>query len=308
MSFYTAINVFGISQFVRFYTNWAWRLHGYNKIIYFFERIYDTFFNLYWRQSASVPESYDWENQTVVARNRENSHTPLYAFSGPSEAQTFWKSGGSYSARRKLSNSISMNGLWSFILVNSPQEIPYKFYEGNDIPEGWDNINIPSNWECQGYDVPIYTNFTYPFPLDPPFIHREGVWSTPNNSFGSEKSSTSLLKEWNWDTSKLDESTRQNPTGCFQSTFEIPENWTANGSRTFIVFEGVDSAFYIWVNGNFTGYSQDSRLPAEFDITYSLKSGKNIFAVQVMRWCDGSYLEDQDQWWLSGIYRDVFFI
>lgn len=199
-----------------------------------------------------------------------------------------------------------MNGLWSFILVNSPQEIPYKFYEGNDIPEGWDNINIPSNWECQGYDVPIYTNFTYPFPLDPPFIHREGVWSTPNNSFGSEKSSTSLLKEWNWDTSKLDESTRQNPTGCFQSTFEIPENWTANGSRTFIVFEGVDSAFYIWVNGNFTGYSQDSRLPAEFDVTDSLKSGKNIFAVQVMRWCDGSYLEDQDQWWLSGIYRDVF--
>ena len=74
-----------------------------------------------------------------------------------------------------------------------------------------------------------------------------------------------------------------------------------NGNRTFIVFEGVDSAFYIWVNGNFIGYSQDSRLPAEFDITDSLKSGKNVFALQVMRWCDGSYLEDQDQWWLSDI-------
>ena len=146
-----------------------------------------------------------------------------------------------------------MNGLWSFILVNSPQEIPYKFYEGNDIPEGWDNINIPSNWECQGYDVPIYTNFTYPFPLDPPFIHREGVWSTPNNSFGSEKSSTSLLKEWNWDTSKLDESTRQNPTGCFQSTFEIPENWTANGSRTFIVFEGSTRHFIFGLTGTLQG-------------------------------------------------------
>tara|TARA_B100000519_G_scaffold38248_2_gene28089 strand:- start:1368 stop:4583 length:3216 start_codon:yes stop_codon:yes gene_type:complete len=200
-----------------------------------------------------------------------------------------------------------MNGSWSFRLVNSPHQIPSKFYErNNNILKVWDNINIPSNWECQGYDIPIYTNFTYPFPLDPPFIHREGTWSTPNSSLGLEKSSTSLLKEWNWDTTKIDERKRQNPTGCFQSIFEVPEKWNMNGNRTFIVFEGVDSAFYIWVNGNFIGYSQDSRLPAEFDITDSLKSGKNVFAVQVMRWCDGSYLEDQDQWWLSGIYRDVF--
>lgn len=214
---------------------------------------------------------------------------------------------GNYSARRNLSNSISMNGLWSFRLVDSPQQVPSKFYEwNNSFSKGWDNIDIPSNWECQGYDVPIYTNFTYPFPLDPPFIHREGVWSTPNKLYGLETSSTSLLKEWIWDTSKLDGNTRQNPTGCFQSVFEIPEKWSSNDSRTFIVFEGVDSAFYIWVNGNFIGYSQDSRLPAEFDITDSLKAGKNFFAVQVMRWCDGSYLEDQDQWWLSGIYRDVF--
>lgn len=249
--------------------------------------------------------TFDWENQTVIGRNRGTSHVPLYGFSNPTEAKKFWKLRGCYEVRTKLKNSISLNGKWNFKLVDSPLKIPSKFYEGSLKRNDWDTITIPSNWECQGYDDPIYTNFTYPFPIDPPFIHGEGTWRTQTLT-ESKTTSTSLLKEWNWDTSRLDESKRLNPTGCFQTSFEISNDWTYDGRQTFILFEGVDSAFYLWVNGNFIGYSQDSRLPAEFEITSHIKVGKNLLSVQVMRWSDGSYLEDQDQWWLSGIYRDVF--
>jgi beta-galactosidase/evolved beta-galactosidase subunit alpha len=142
------------------------------------------------------------------------------------------------------------------------------FYEKNFDSSGWSEIVVPGNWQLQGYDdKPIYTNVHYPFPPNHPYVPDE------------------------------------NPTGCYRRTFTLNSSWL--GRNILLLFESVDSAFYLWVNGNPVGYSQDSRLPAEFDITPYVHSGENSLAVQVMRYCDGSYLEDQDMWLLSGIQRDV---
>ncbi|MBN2047712.1 MAG: DUF4981 domain-containing protein [Anaerolineaceae bacterium] len=162
----------------------------------------------------------------------------------------------------------SLNGEWNFHLFSKPESVPESFTLGNFDGIQWSPITVPGNWQIQGFDdPPIYTNVIYPFKVDPPFVPKE------------------------------------NPTGCYWRSFSIPEAWS--GRRTFLLFEAVDSAFYVWVNGQSVGYSQDSRLPAEFEITPFLRSGENHLAVQVMRYSDGSYLEDQDMWLLSGIQRDV---
>jgi beta-galactosidase len=127
---------------------------------------------------------------------------------------------------------------------------------------------VPSNWQMQGFDTPVYTNVTYPIAVNPPFVPAE------------------------------------NPTGCYSLTFEMDDGWL-QGGQTRIVFDGVNSAFHLWCNGQWIGYSQDSRLPAEFDLSAVLRPGQNRLAVMVLRWCDGSYLEDQDMWRMSGIFRDV---
>ena len=129
-------------------------------------------------------------------------------------------------------------------------------------------IDVPGHWQLQGYDYPIYTNVQYPFPRRPPKVPDD------------------------------------NPTGCYQRTFTLPIAWSA-AQQIRVIFEGVDSAFYVWCNGNWVGYSQDSRLPAEFDLTDYLCAGENVLSVMVVRFCDGSYLEGQDMWNLSGIYRSV---
>ncbi|MCF7863384.1 MAG: DUF4981 domain-containing protein, partial [Kiritimatiellales bacterium] len=134
---------------------------------------------------------------------------------------------------------------------------------------GWGTIPVPSNWEMEGHGMRWYTNVPYPFKKDPP----------------------NAPMDWN-------------PVGSYRRDFEVPHDW--NGRETYIVFDGVQSAFYLWVNGEKVGYSQGSRTPAEFNITKYLKPGKNIVAAEVYRWNDGSYLEDQDFWRLSGIYRDVY--
>jgi beta-galactosidase len=130
-------------------------------------------------------------------------------------------------------------------------------------------VIVPMNLERQGYGVPQYLNFMYPFPVNPPFV--------PEN----------------------------NPTGCYRRSFALDAEILAS-YRVFLVFEGVDSAFYCYINGKFIGYSQDSRLPAEFDITAAVHAGQNLVAAQVLKWCDGSYLEDQDMWRMCGIHRDVY--
>lgn len=168
----------------------------------------------------------------------------------------------------------SLSGYWKFFLAPSPTDVPLNFHKSSFQDSKWEAIPIPSNWQMHGFDRPIYTNVVYPFPLDPPNVPAE------------------------------------NPTGCYRTYFHIPKEW--QGRRIFLHFEAVDSAFCAWINGVPVGYSQDSRLPAEFEISdYCYPHGsdkKNVLAVQVFRWSDGSYLEDQDHWWLSGIHRDVLLL
>ncbi len=163
----------------------------------------------------------------------------------------------------------SLNGQWKFHWVRKPADRPLDFYKLDYNDRGWKEIPVPANWEMQGYGIPIYSNIPYPFPANPPQIPHD-----------------------------------YNPVGSYRREFTVPDSW--NEREVLLHFAGVQSAFYLWINGQKVGYSQGSRTPAEFNITKYIKPGKNLLAVEVYRWCDGSYLEDQDFWRLSGIFREVF--
>lgn len=164
----------------------------------------------------------------------------------------------------------SLNGKWKFNYSVAPWMVPENFFDINFDDRNWKNIKVPGNWQLYGYDKPQYVNRDYPFPCDPPYL--------PD----------------------------YNPVGSYRYKFEISKDWISR--KTFIVFEGVDSAFNLYINGKFVGYSQGSHMSSEFDITGFVHRGKNILAVNVYKWCDGSYLEDQDKWRLSGIFRDVYIL
>jgi beta-galactosidase len=166
----------------------------------------------------------------------------------------------------------SLNGTWKFQGSLRPADRPLEFYRADYSDSSWRTIPVPSNWQMHGFDTPIYSNIIYPWPQD-------------------SKDAPNVPKEFN-------------PVGSYRRTFTVPEAW--KGRTVYLHFAGVDSAFYVWVNGVKVGYSEDSRTPAEFDITRHLKSGPNILAVEVYRFGDGAFLEDQDMWRMSGIYRDVF--
>ncbi len=172
----------------------------------------------------------------------------------------------------------SLNGNWKFHWVPHPDLRPTNFFELDFDDSNWAEIEVPSNWELKGYGTPIYVSAGYPFQIDPPRVTSE----PPTNYTAFNE---------------------RNPVGSYRRAFELPREW--QGRRVFIHFAGVSSAFYLWVNGAFAGYSEGSRTPAEFDITDLVRSGTNRLAVQVYRWCDGSYLEDQDMWRMSGIFREV---
>ncbi|MBN2183366.1 MAG: hypothetical protein JW715_15760, partial [Sedimentisphaerales bacterium] len=213
----------------------------------------------------------DWENEQVISRNRQPAHATLMPF--PDVESALKKS------REESPFMLSFNGPWQFHWSANPQERPADFYkESYDISQ-WDTIPVPSNWQMHGYGIPIYTSSQYPFRVDPPRVTGE----PPRN----------------WTAYKM-----RNPVGSYRRTFSIPQDWA--GRRVFLHFAGVKSAFYVWLNGRQVGYSQGSMTPAEFDITEYLRDGENVLAVEVYRWSDGSYLEDQDMWRFSGIYRDVF--
>ncbi len=165
----------------------------------------------------------------------------------------------------------SLNGKWKFHWVRKPADRPVDFYQPGYDVRCWKEIRVPGHMELQGYDIPIYTNILYQFPPDPPHIPHD-----------------------------------YNPVGSYRTEFEIPAGWT--GRQVFVHFDGVMSAFYLWINGEKAGYSEDSMTPAEFNITEYLRPGKNVLAAEVYRWSDGSYLEDQDAWRFSGIYRDVYLV
>ncbi|MEA1886929.1 MAG: glycoside hydrolase family 2 TIM barrel-domain containing protein, partial [Bacteroidota bacterium] len=164
---------------------------------------------------------------------------------------------------------IELDGKWKFNWVKKPGERPYWFFKDNYDTRDWDEITVPSNWERKGYGIPFYVNIGYGFEIDPPHIDHD----------------------WN-------------PVGSYKKTFKIPKEW--KGQDIYIQFGAVSSAFYVWINEQLVGYSQGSKTPAEFNITEYVKNGNNSVAVEVYRWCDGSYLEDQDFWRLSGIQRPVF--
>lgn len=164
---------------------------------------------------------------------------------------------------------ISLDGTWKFLYARTPESAPANFYKPGYNTGKWKNIRVPGSWELQGFDAPIYTDVAYPFPANPPFVPAD-----------------------------------YNPVGSYVREFTVPAGW--NGMDIFLDFEGVESAFFCWVNGQLAGYNEDSRLPAHFNVTSLLKKGKNTLAVQVYRYSDGSYLEGQDYWRYSGIERSVF--
>ena len=171
---------------------------------------------------------------------------------------------------REDSRMVSLNGLWKFNFAEDLPYAPMDFYlEGYDL-SSWDNISVPSCWEMQGYGYPIYTNTMYPFPYRPPYICRD------------------------------------NPVGSYVRTFTVPQDW--KDGKVILHFGGVYSGHQVWVNGKEVGYSEDSCLPSEFDITDFVKDGDNTLAVRVFKWTDGSYLEDADHWRMSGIHREVLLL
>ncbi|HEN5159232.1 TPA: beta-galactosidase, partial [Klebsiella pneumoniae] len=177
-----------------------------------------------------------------------------------------WRNSEEARTDRPSQESRSLNGEWRFAWFPAPEAVPESWLE-RDLPDA-DTVIVPSNWQMHGYDAPIYTNVTYPIAVNPPYVPTE------------------------------------NPTGCYSLTFNVDESWLQEG-QTRIIFDGVNSAFHLWCNGRWVGYGQDSRLPSEFDLSAFLHAGENRLAVMVLRWSDGSYLEDQDMWRMSGIFRDV---
>lgn len=200
-------------------------------------------------------QPHDWENQHVLQINRE----PACAYFMPE-------------------NHLSLNGMWKFRWTQTPQEQTGEFYLPSYDDSKWDNFQVPSDWEMNGYGTPIYSSSGYTFKINPPYVMGE-----------PKKTYTAYVE--------------RNPTGCYRRTFSIPDSW--NGQEIYLRFGAVSSAFYVWVNGQKVGYSQGSMEPSTFRITPYLQAGSNSLALQVFKYSDGSYLEDQDMWRIAGIHRDV---
>ncbi|RRN77260.1 beta-galactosidase, partial [Pseudoxanthomonas sp. SGD-10] len=203
-----------------------------------------------------------WDDPRVTSINRDEARATAYSFDNIADAIT---------GKREKSNRLMMlNGDWDFKFALKPADAPKDFYKSR--VNGWDKIEVPSNWEMKGYDIPIYKSAVYPFrPIDPPRIPTD-----------------------------------YNAVGSYQRTFTLPENW--KDMNVTLHFGGVSSAFKVWLNGKFLGYGEDSCLPSEFNITPYLQSGENVVSVQVIRWSDAVYLEDQDHWRMSGIHREVMLL
>jgi len=208
-----------------------------------------------------------WMTPEITGTNRLPGRATLYPFdseaaalAGDRQASPWWR---------------SLDGQWRFHLVPRPEATPAEFYRTDFDDNAWDEIAVPGNWTCQGYDAPIYTNVQMPWDEQPPGVPRE-----------------------------------DNPTGLYRTPFQVPAAW--RGRRVVLHFGGVESCFRVWINGREVGLGKDSRLPSEFDITAHLNWGKgsrasrNLLAVEVVRWSDGSHLEDQDHWWMAGIHREVY--
>jgi beta-galactosidase/beta-glucuronidase len=211
-------------------------------------------------QQISTPT--DWQNPTLLSRNRITVLSAGVPY--PDRGSAIAKGDGYSSYTR------SLNGDWSFFYAATSDDTPDGFAAEHFDDSAWKTIPVPSNWQFQGYSIPVYTNVNYPIPCDPPFVPDE------------------------------------NPQGIYRRTFDLPYGW--DNRKTILHFAGVNSFLNLWVNGEYVGLSKVSRLPAEFDITALVKEKDNVIVAQVLQWCDGTYLEDQDAWRVSGIFRDVTLI
>ena len=210
------------------------------------------------------------EDPECIGINKLPAHATLMPYGSITEALN--------ADRHKSTFYRSLNGIWKFNYVSWPQQRPRDFYLPSYNVDNWASIKVPSNWQIEGYGTPYYSNFTYIFKKDFPF-----VMSTPPVDWTAYK--------------------ERNPVGSYRREFDVPKEWI--GRRILVTFDGVDAGFFVWVNGKKVGYSVNSRNAAEFDITGVIKAGKNTIAVEVYRFTVGSYLEDQDMWRLSGIFRNV---
>ncbi len=213
----------------------------------------------------------DWENEQVVGRNKEPARATSLPYPDRDNA--------ALATREATPFHFSLNGKWKFHWSPEPGGRPADFFKPGYDVDAWAEIPVPSNWQMHGYGTPVYSNIPYPFKKDPPRVMGE-----PPRDFTNFKA--------------------RNPVGSYRRTFHVPPEW--KGRQVFMQFDGVDSAFYLWINGRQVGYSQGSRTPAVFNATKYLGDGPNVLAAEVYRNCDGSYLEDQDFWRLSGIFRDVY--
>ena len=221
----------------------------------------------------------DWENPRVFGINKEPAHATFVPYPDEPSARHGAVAFAPGAALVKGSPFVrSLNGMWKFHWVKEPSARPADFYKPEYDVSAWKEIRVPSNWEFEGYGTPIFLNIVYPFKREAPSVMGEPP------------------KDW----TTYEE---RNPVGSYRRTFTVPAEW--GGRETFVVLRGVNSACYVWVNGQKVGYSEDSRLPAEFNVTKYVRPGENTLAVEVYRFSDGSYLEDQDFWRLSGIFRDV---
>lgn len=220
----------------------------------------------------------DWENQHILGINKLDGHVTFVPYASIAEmhADPSYKEPW---VRTSSSRYMLLNGMWKFHWVKQPEDRPVNFYKTTYDVSKWNDIKVPSTLEMEGYGTPIYTNISYPFLNNPPFIQ-------PMKTFTAER--------------------EPNPVGSYRRDFVLPKGW--NGQNIYLHFDGVYSAFYVWVNGMKVGYSQGANNDSEFDITKFVKAGKNTIAVEVYRLSDGSYLEDQDMFRVSGIHRDVYLV
>ena len=207
-------------------------------------------------------ENPEWENPEIFQINREAPTASFYRYTSKEKAlkNNSWQNSSSYK---------SLNGIWQFYYADSIQARPIFFYKNQFSTKGWDTINVPSNWELEGFGIPVYSNIKYMFPANPPKIQHN-----------------------------------LNNVGTYKRTFKVDKSWTEK--EVFLHFAGVSGAMYVYINEDFIGYNEGSKTPAEYNISKFLKQGVNTISVQVLRWSDASYLEDQDFWRLSGMERDVY--
>ena len=217
---------------------------------------------------AAAQQQPEWQSQYAVGLNKLNPHAYVWPYATAADVEK-----GAY---EESPYYMSLNGKWKFHWVKNPDTRPKDFYKPSFYTGGWADINVPGNWERQGYGTAIYVNETYEF---------------DDKMFNFKKNPPLVPSE-------------ENEVGSYRRTFTIPAGW--EGRRVILCCEGVISFYYAWVNGEFLGYNQDSKTPAEWDITDKLKKGENIIALEVYRWSAGAYLECQDMWRLSGIERDVY--